>query len=218
MTLSDAHILYTPRLAVECLHSFVVVSDAPVGTSNTLKLILVAQLILDHPLAEATTYVLARRILVEKNTVDRHYSRSHASTIFQLESTLSKRDGMLFTVVAWINGKLTIVIVRVTTTFLSTIAIPVLHHSVYALVAPGTVYCLIGRRGLETVTVCTSQVSSQFCSFTKCTVETAPARISCKVYLRRQCSSDTQCTVFLRSNLTEFLHQGRVEGSSHTQR
>ena len=102
---------------------------------------------------------------------------------------------MLLEIIARIDGILAITEVRVTTTFLSTITIPMLHHCIDRLITPGAFDRLISRRGLESVAIGTSHVGGKVGIVTKSTAEAAPARIGSDVHLWREGSGNAQGTI-----------------------
>ena len=75
VTLSLIELLHSPGLTatrtVQYLH---ILGDAPVSTGHAFELRLITKLLLDEPLAVAATHILARRILIPQDTIDRHDS------------------------------------------------------------------------------------------------------------------------------------------------
>ena len=59
VTLGDRHILYAPRLARVAPNLFIFTYDSPIGTYDTLVVVLCAEQVIDNPVAISVTNILA---------------------------------------------------------------------------------------------------------------------------------------------------------------
>ena len=99
---------------------------------------------------------------------------------------------------------------RVATSLLGTVAIPVFHHRIDALRAPSLgLGC-----GLEGIAIGTGHVGGQLRILAKGTAEAEPTRVGGDVDLWRQGCGDAQGTVFLGGDLSEAVHQLGIERGS----
>ena len=174
---------FTANRGVEHLHVF---GDSPVGTHHALKLRLLAQLPLYHPLAETASYILTRGILPPQDAVDGHHGRGHLGASLQPEGTLHKRALVHGEVVAGIDGILARGEMGVSAALLCAIAIPVLHHRIHTLIPPP----FRRRSGLECVAIGTGHIGGQLRVFAERPAETEPTRVGGNVDLRRQGGGD----------------------------
>ena len=130
-----------------------------------------------------------------------------------MEGALYERTLMHLTIIAWIDGIFARGIVRVATSFLSSIAIPMFHHCVDTLLAPA----LSLGGGLECITIGASHIGSQLRILTKGATEARPTGIGSNIHLRRQGRSDTQGTIFFRGYLAKAINQLRIEACSQSE-
>ena len=207
--------LHAPRLAAHrTVEHFHILRDGPVCADDALKLSLLAQLLLDEPLAVTATHVLTRRILVPQDAVDRHHGRSHLCTALQFEGTVDERQLVLRQIVAGIDGILARGKVGVAPTFLRSVAIPVFHHRIDASHPPSARI----RRCLEGIAIGPCHLCGQQRVFAKGAAKARPPWIRGDIHLRRQGCGDAQRPVLLRGNLAEAVHQLRIEGSRQSER
>ena len=183
MSPGNRQFLDTPAFAVKPVDSSIVVCDVPVCADNTVIAILLTEEVSDDVLAETVTYVLARWVDTCRDSIVRHYGRCHACGAVEFECTLSEWLDVSLECSSRVNGILTIIIMRITATFLRAAAWPMLHHCVHALAAPSVSDLILACAGLETVHICTSHICVKFRALTKCTIETSPTRLSSKVDL-----------------------------------
>ena len=215
MPLHLIEMLHAPWLSahrtVEHLH---VLGDAPVGAYHTLEMGILTKLLLDHPFAEATTHVLARRVLVPEDAVDGHHGRGHLRATLETERALGERTFVHGQVVSGIDGILARSEVGVAAALLRAIAIPVLHHGVDTPVAPP----LRLGGGLEPVAVGPGQIGGELRVLAEGAAEAEPARFGGDIDLRRQGGGDAQGAVFGSGYLAETAHELRVEGGGQAER
>ena len=203
--------------AAGVVHAGVVQGDAPVRADDSVESRFLAELFPDDPRGEGPADLLAGRILAPQDGVSGHDSRGAAGAAIQLEGALYEGTQVLLKIVAREDCVLAVGEVAVTAALLGAIAVPVLGHGIDASITPGAVDPLPFGTRLEAVAVSPGQVRGEVRILPEGTVEAPPAGLCGNVHLRTQGGRDAERPVFDGGNLSEPLHQGRVEGRGEAQ-
>ena len=214
MAFRHGEALDAPALAVEGFDGPVVVRHAPVGAHDAVIAVFLAEQVRDDVLAEVVAHVVSGRVDAVGNRVVGHHGGGFLRAAVQLEGAVDKSPQVRLEGAARIDGVLAVVEVRVAAGFLRTAGGPVLDHRIDTLRAPAV---LRARGGLEAVHIGAGHVGVQVRILAERAVEAAPAGFGGEVDLRAQRRGDAQRAVFLRGDLAELLHDGRVEGGGEAE-
>ena len=208
---------HAPAFALEAFYVEIVLGDVPVCAGHPVEAVFVAEQVRDNVLVVAVAGIDSGRILVPGNGVIRHHGRRHFGLSLQVKGSFHEGTDMGGEVVTGVNGELAVAVMGVTAAFFRAAGGPVLDHGVHGLVAPAVFELCAAFRSLEAIHIGAGHVRIQVRILAEGAAEAAPARFSGQVDLRRQGRGNAQGPVFLGSDLSELLYQGRVEGGGHAQ-
>ena len=156
---------------------------APVGADNAIVFVLVAQQA-NLVTREGTADLFAQRtIFTPGNGIGRHHGAGHFRLACELEAAIDKGNQLRIELAAGIDGILAVFGMCFTAAFAHTIAGPMFHHGVDAVLAPAHVLAFFDC-GLHTVHIGLGHIACQRRVLTKGAVVTRPTRVSPQINLR----------------------------------